>query len=424
MTAAGMIADVNQSQIPHTLSDLVVPASADHFLRETFGKHFRFYAGEKERFARLLPWAILNRILRQHRLEPPRLRLVQNGKPVSADLFIAYSSTDRRSANRIQRVRVPELTRLLRDGATLILDAVDELYQPLTALTEELERTFHAHVQINAYAGWRTSQGFDCHWDDHDVFILQVAGRKHWKVYGTTREHPLSRDTEPAIDPPETALWDGLLEDGDMLYIPRGWWHEAIPLDEPTLHLTVGIHTATGADLLSWFVDQLRLHFEVRQDVPRFSDIAEQARWMNRLGEIVRQAWRPELFDEYLAYSDAITETRPDVGLPWTAMPGAVPNDAGECSITWKVRRRANVKSRANGTIEFCANSKRYKFAAAAAPILNLLQDRGTCSVDELCRLCAPGLACATVRAFLRELLSEGLISIADVNTRPGYPSP
>ena len=49
-----------------------------------------------------------------------------------------------------------------------------------------------------------------------------------------------------------------LLEAGDLLYIPRGWWHVAMPLDEPTLHLTVGVNNLTGADFLRWFADRLR----------------------------------------------------------------------------------------------------------------------------------------------------------------------
>jgi hypothetical protein len=409
---AGTIADHAGLRTPQSLSELVAPASAEHFLRESFGKQFSYGPGEARKFAGLLPWPTLNRILRQHRLEPPRFRLVKTGKAVPTDLFLTYSSTGSHS-NRIPRLRVPELTRLLRDGATLILDAVDELHEPLTALAENLERTFQAHVQINAYAGWRTSQGFDCHWDDHDVFILQVAGRKHWKIYGLTREYPLARDVEPALDPPDAPLWDGLLRAGDMLYIPRGWWHEAIPLDEPTLHLTVGSHNPTGADLLSWFIDQLRSHASLRQDLPRFSLPAEQTDWMCRIGEILREAWRPELLHEYFDYLDAMAESRPEVGLPWTAMSGRLPAADSECYLTWNVARAVQIEPRRAGLIEFCANRKRYKFEGEAAPILRYLQESGTCSLEQLCSINGSKLSRDTVRAFVRELLFEGLVSVS-----------
>ncbi|MBV9082857.1 MAG: hypothetical protein JOZ62_09290, partial [Acidobacteriaceae bacterium] len=358
-------------------------------------------------------WAALNLILREHRLEPPRLRLVESGKSVPADSFVGYSN-GRRSSNRVPHLRAPELTQLLRNGATLILDAVQELYQPLTALAEDLERTFQVPVQINAYAGWRTSQGFDCHWDDHDVFILQVAGRKHWRVYGTTREYPLARDIERALERPDNPpVWDGFLENGDMLYIPRGWWHEAIPVDEPTLHLTLGIHNVTGADLLSWFVERLRTHPEIRQDLPRFATAAEQARWVKRIGEILAEDWRPNVLAEYVAYLNAMTDPRPAIGLPWTAMPGVLPADDGEYALTWNVIRPVELERGPDGTVELCANRKRYRFAAAALPVLQALRDARTCSLEQLWSAAAGKLDRETIRVFVRELVSEGLVSIA-----------
>ena len=120
---------------------------------------------------------------------------------------------------------------------------------PITDIAESLERLFRVRIQVNAYAGWRTSHGFDLHWDDHDVFILQVAGRKQWKVYGMTRKYPLAVDVEPTVEKPDAPLWEGMLEDGDLLYIPRGWWHVATPLDEPTLHLTVGVNNVRTAPI-------------------------------------------------------------------------------------------------------------------------------------------------------------------------------
>ena len=48
-------------------------------------------------------------------------------------------------------------------------------------------------VLVNAYVGFRASQGFEVHWDDHEVFALQVAGRKRWKVWGRSTDAPLSQ---------------------------------------------------------------------------------------------------------------------------------------------------------------------------------------------------------------------------------------
>ena len=231
------------------LAKILEPVAPGEFLASTWGRSYRHVKGPAGKFARLLPWERLNDILRRHRLDFPRLRLMRDGKPVPLASYLRHV-TPARHKRPIPRLLPVGFTRHLREGATLVLDAVDEFSAPLEELAEGLEQTFREHVQINCYAGWRTTRGFDLHWDDHDVFILQVAGRKRWRVYGETRPHPVVADPEPVPRPDGEPLWEDVLAAGDLLYIPRGWWHVAFPLDEPTLHLTVGIHNRTGLDLL------------------------------------------------------------------------------------------------------------------------------------------------------------------------------
>ena len=212
------------------LRALLSPIAAEEFLRQDYGQRFLHVPGRRGKFSALLPWQVLNEILEEHRMEPPRLRLTRAGKPVPGEKWLSWQSNRRKSGYPIPRLNSTALSRELREGATLVLDNVDELHRPVRQMAQALERAFHVRVQVNSYSGFRTSHGFDLHWDDHDVFILQVAGRKQWKVYGMTRRFPLASDVESAEPPATEALWEGLLEDGDLLYIPRGWWHVATPL--------------------------------------------------------------------------------------------------------------------------------------------------------------------------------------------------
>ena len=383
------------------------PVESDVFLATQWGERFVHIPGPPGKFAGLLPWSVLNTILEQHRLEPPRLRLTRNGKSVAPDAFLSFQQNRRTASRAIPRLDAAALTRELRNGSTLVLDAVDELYRPVTRLTESLETMFRVRVQVNAYAGWRTSHGFDLHWDDHDVFILQVAGRKHWKIYGTTRLYPLARDIDPAPQPPDNVLWQGLLEDGDLLYIPRGWWHVATPLDEPTLHLTVGVNNPTGADFLAWFVDRLRASEIVRRDIPHLKSRETRAVYGEGLRAALTAEWNEGIIDEFLADLDARSRPRPHLALPWSATESILPPD--EARVKWNGARLLPVH-RSDSEVTIDANGRRWRFAADAHPLLELLVSGREISLDELCRAGGAALGPDVIRAFIRELVGEGLV--------------
>jgi hypothetical protein len=87
---------------------------------------------------------------------------------------------------------------------------------------------------------------------------MQLTGRKRWQLYRPTFDLPLAGQTSKdckADCPPEPVL-DVILETGDILYIPRGWWHCATPVGEPTFHVAVGVHPASIKDYFSWVCEE------------------------------------------------------------------------------------------------------------------------------------------------------------------------
>lgn len=128
------------------------------------------------------------------------------------------------------------------------------------SLLSLLESEFGCMVGSNAYLTPRGSQGFAPHYDDVDVFILQLEGYKRWKVYAPfnkreTLPRESSRDyTEKEIEDAEetSEAMTCVLGPGDVLYLPRGWVHQAETVarpaymprlpgvkDDHSLHLTV-----------------------------------------------------------------------------------------------------------------------------------------------------------------------------------------
>lgn len=396
----------------NSFEKLLEPCQAGEFLQTTWGKTYRHIVGRRGKFAHLLPWNRLNEILAEHRLDFPRLRLARSGKSLPASAYLRYARSPR-ARSAIPRLLSTELTKQLREGATLVLDAVEELHAPLRELAEGLEFFFREHIQINAYAGWHIEKGFDLHFDDHDVFILQVAGRKHWKIYGMTRAFPLSSDRTTAEKPESGPVWEGTLSDGDVLYIPRGWWHVAEPQAEPTLHLTVGVHNRTGVDLLRWLLDKLVAEAAFRKDLPRFSSDEEKHTHMEQLKDKLLAEWDESLLKRYLDDYDSMALPRPRTCLPLSVTDESL---SSSTLLRLSAPRPFNLAVK-DGVLEFDCNRKRWRFAAEALPVFRRLENRNICSVSELCEATAGTLDEKRVRTFINELLFNGLISIVDAHS-------
>src|SRR4051812_17121075 len=113
----------------NNLDKLLEPCLADQFLQETWGKSHRYVEGQAGKFSNLLTWNRLNEILGEHRLDFPRLRLAKGGKSLPASTYLRYARNVRQRTT-IPRLLSSELIKQIHEGATLVLDAVDELNAP------------------------------------------------------------------------------------------------------------------------------------------------------------------------------------------------------------------------------------------------------------------------------------------------------
>ena len=147
-------------------------------------------------------------------------------------------------------------------GATLVLASVEKFWAPVEALCLALIDGFGLPFTANAYATPAGAQGFFAHSDHQDLFVLQLSGRKEWKLYHTPIQHPYAGQKvgrrpqgEPDALGPGPASPHGhrgaplqtvALEPGDVMYLPRGVVHEAATTDaSPSLHLALTADTET-----------------------------------------------------------------------------------------------------------------------------------------------------------------------------------
>jgi ribosomal protein L16 Arg81 hydroxylase len=146
-----------------------------------------------------------------------------------------------------------------------------------TQLADELGHP----VQINAYVTPPQNRGFAPHHDVHDVFVLQVSGRKHWTIHPPVVEAPLGNQPFSAFKAAiaarvgEDPLIDTVLEPGDALYLPRGTVHSADALGEISIHVTVGVHPLTRYELVRSLLDAVQDDPELRRSLPMGADLGD-----------------------------------------------------------------------------------------------------------------------------------------------------
>lgn len=197
------------------------------------------------------------------------LRVSRGGEPVSPREWVLQRS------DGTTELDVRRLLSLHRNGATIVINGVQRCIGPVDRLCGELSAFFGVQVIANAYLTPPGGQGFPPHPDNHDVFLLQVAGAKRWLLYGSPVPLTLTEPYEPHTPtaPPEHEL---VLRAGEVLYLPRGLVHEgeATP-GEASVHLTIGVHAYTWAQLLTDLIAELREEDEdLRRSVaPRLGDL-------------------------------------------------------------------------------------------------------------------------------------------------------
>ena len=288
--------------------EVIAPLSREQFLSEYWTKKFLHLSGPKGRFTPILPWEELNNILEWHCPPQPQLRLFQEGVMVDVRRYID-------GPVGALKLNAGGLISALGQGASIILDTVHEVAPRVAHLNQSLEEAFDCFSLANLYAGWRTQKAFDVHWDPHEVIVLQLSGRKRWQVFGPTRLYPLRDDIEKAEPPTGQPVWDGIMNDGDMLYLPRGWWHVAYPLDEPSLHVSFGVEPPEGADFLNWWTQKLRQLPQVRQTLA-MGDAATRKAYMAQMTKFLETAAQGDPLGDFLRERAAGRRVRSRVRLP------------------------------------------------------------------------------------------------------------
>uniref|UniRef100_A0A6E8V120 Bifunctional lysine-specific demethylase and histidyl-hydroxylase n=1 Tax=Anopheles coluzzii TaxID=1518534 RepID=A0A6E8V120_ANOCL len=221
-----------------TFAWLIGPTiSVDEFMRTHWErKPLLVQRNDRAYYAGLLSRAMIDEMLRTNNIEYTK----------NIDIT-SYRDGQRETHNPDGRVLPPDLWHFYDAGCSVRMLNPQTYLRSVYELNVKLQEYFHCMTGANFYLTPPGSQGFAPHYDDIEAFVLQIEGRKRWRLYGPRQpQEVLARVSSENLRQDELAgppIVDVVLEAGDLLYFPRGCIHQAATVPGAhSLHITVSVY--------------------------------------------------------------------------------------------------------------------------------------------------------------------------------------
>jgi hypothetical protein len=364
-------------------------------------------------FDDLIDATAVDELVSERGLRTPFLRMAKDGAVQPAASFTRGGGAGAAIADQAADDKVLSA---LADGSTLVLQGLHRTWPPVVDFSARLADELGHPVQVNAYVTPPQNQGFAPHHDVHDVFVLQVSGRKHWTIHAPVVTDPLGNQpfdafkSEIAERVAGEPLIDTVLEPGDALYLPRGTVHSAQALGETSIHLTVGVHPLTRYELVRFLLDAVQDDPQLRASLPVGADLGNPdvlaphlAATVAALQEALAEVPAARIADQI--EGNLFQRTRPQAVGPLAQLAAAE-----TLTPDTPLRRRPALRLRLvhdddgeRVRLEFL--DRRIDLPAGTADALGLIVDRDVFSPADL-----PGLGATDQLTVSRRLLREGVV--------------
>lgn len=379
---------------------IIAPVTMNNFLQQYYEKRVLHVRHPPQYYAHLLSIDDIETFLR---LRPPHSSRVigTNARnPISRQ---RYSRSD-------GRIDVEQLLTAYSQGTSFVLRQMQDNLIALRNLCAGGGQLFNCRFQANIYVSPPVAQGSDLHHDTHDVFVIQIQGAKLWTIYTPVVPLPLE---DQMLDPSTreedlTLAGEYLVEEGDLLYIPRGMPHKATTGTTPSIHIALGCLSFTWADLLREAVESAFLREPLlREGLPPgfVTDPHKQNEVINRFQESLAKLSRAieptQAIERLSAKFFAGYPTRPSV------QEAIQRNSYGEVAIDTLLRAARGLVYRLvenGGTIVLQTPSSSSVFCPLLRHALIFALDSETFKPGEM-----PGLESVSEKLELaRRLIAEG----------------
>ncbi|MGY1822280.1 cupin domain-containing protein [Geodermatophilus sp. SYSU D00079] len=341
-----------------------------------------------------------------------------------------FTTSGGAGAEIADQVSSDAVLRLFADGSTVVLQGLHRLWPPLIEFADQLAADLGHPTQVNAYITPPSSRGFSAHYDVHDVFVLQVAGEKHWRIHEPVLPDPLrtqpwdGRAAAVAAAAEREPVVDAVLRPGDALYLPRGYLHAATALGEISAHLTIGVHPVTRWAAAESALDLVRVLAaedpELRRSLPLGLDLADPSAVTGDVVEVVAalKGWLDrvdpaEVADRLRSRTWAQVRPEPVAPLAQATAAAALSTDT---VLRVRPRLRCQLREPDGDRVTLVAGRRSLELPASTRPALAALLAAGELKVADL-----PGLDDTDQLTLARRLVTESIAVVPDAVV-PGRP--
>jgi len=323
--------------------EFIAPFDAAEFRARHYGSRPVHIRRKEDARGSLLSWSRFNEVLA---LTPywteDTLKLRYQSRGAVREYYCDTSDLRPGASAPVNPAKVKALLGL---GASLVANQLHRVCPEVGAVANLLEREFAARVAANVYCSFKGVQAFQTHFDLHDVFAVQTEGEKTWRVYEARADAPIVQ--LPAGEEVERwltesrgrLLFEAHMKPGDILYLPRGQYHDALTGSGASLHVSFGVSPATGLALFKLLESALTRESEFRAYLPdarREPELqARLAKLADRIAAVVKS---PAFAIDVLNHQRGQALAPADYGLP------------AQAQTTWySVARRAELVRRDRG---------------------------------------------------------------------------
>ena len=279
---------------------------------------------------------------------------------------------------------------LLVQGLDLHVDAAQALLSPYRFLP-----AVRLDDLMMSYAS--DGGGVGPHIDSYDVFLLQVQGRRRWRV-GRSRQATLRDDVPLKMLAHFEAEHDWLLEPGDMLYLPPGWGHDGVAAGGDCMTASIGFRAPEAHELAQALLARMADDTDSDRRNTRYRDASQPATVTPAVVPVPLQRFAQRALAQALATPDLLERALGE----WLTEPKAQVWFQANALLTMANGVRLDRRSRmAYDARHVFINGESQRAAGRDARLMRLLADQR--------RLDAPDMAGASPAAL--DLLGEWLHS-------------